>query len=350
MRIFFKLNYPVLFLCFLSFFSVVSSGLVLAESSSIAFGDTTYQVNMDAEWLSRGVKHDEKLGEADLVVSLGQITYPALQHFVEDYAKQKGIKIVVQPGSCGVTAKKLSQKIIDVGVYCCPPGKTDRLPGIQFHTIGISPIALIAHPNNSLTGLTLKDARKIFGGDTVNWSEVPVAESAKNKINLPRDTIQPVVRLHCKKRPGHWRRLLENDDRFGRHIREVGVIPDMVKEVAETESAIGFETTYMLDVYKKQGEVKVLTIDGYSPDDLQQLLYAKYPFYRVFSLTTWVGSDKANKLSEELIVSIKKHIEMEGDKYAMIPSSKLREAGWKFKGHELAGEPDGKKIFSEHQL
>ncbi len=358
MRILFKLNYSTLFSSFLSFFSVISSGSVFAEPNSIAFGDVAHRVNMDAEWQNRAVKHDAKLGEVDLVVSLGQITYPALHQFVADYAKQKGLKIVIQPGSCGVSAKKISRKTIDVGAYCCPPGKTDRLPGIEFHTIGISPIALITHPDNALSGLTLKDARKIFSGDIVKWSEVPLTASrsvsrsgsSKNKIKLPQGNIQPVVRLHCKKRPGHWHHLLESDDMFSRHVREVGVIPDMVKEVAEMKSAIGFETEYMLEVYKKQGKVKVLMIDGHLPSDLQQLLSATYPFYRTFSLTTWTGTERSHQLSRELVDSIKKHIEVEGRKYDMIPSSKLRLAGWKFKGDELIGEPDGKKVFSEHSL
>ncbi|VAW52480.1 hypothetical protein MNBD_GAMMA05-1088 [hydrothermal vent metagenome] len=353
MRILFKLNYSTLFSGFLSFSSVISSGSVFAESNSIAFGDVAYRVNMDAEWRNRAVKHDAKFGEVDLVVSLGQITYPALHQFVADYAKQKGLKIIVQPGSCGVSAKKISRKIIDIGAYCCPPGQTDRLPGIEFHTIGISPIALITHPDNQLSGITLKDAQKIFSGDTVKWSEVPLnsssSVSSKNKIKLLQGNIQPVVRLHCKKRPGHWHSLLESDDMFSRRIREVGVIPDMVKEVAETKSAIGFETEYMLKVYKKQGKVKVLTIDGHSPSDLQTLLSANYPFYRTFSLTTWTGTERSNQLSRELIDSIKKHIEVEESKYDMIPSSKLRLAGWKFKGDELIGEPNGKKVFSEHQ-
>jgi len=346
MRIIFKLSKSNVFVNIFGLSFLASSNIILAETNTIqAFANPDYIVDMDEKWESRSIVHDEKTGKADLVVSLGQVTYPALRQFIEEYAVRKGIEIVMQQGTCGVSAKKLSRKAIDVGAFCCPPGKTDRLPGIEFHTIGIAPIALITNPDNELSGLSLSEARKIFSGDTVRWSEV----SAENKIRLPPKDIQPIVRLHCKKRPGHWRHILDTEDMFSSRIREVGVIPDMIKDVAQTKSAIGFETEYMLEVHKENGEVKVLKIDGHHPSDLQHLLFAGYPFYRTFNLTTWTGSSRDSMLSKDLVNSIKKHIQTDGYKYGMISSESLRLAGWKFKGDELTGEPDGNEIFREHQ-
>jgi phosphate transport system substrate-binding protein len=322
-------------------------GLVYSEEpdNSNAFGDPDYVVKMDPEWQSKPIKHDKSVGEADMVISLGQQTYPVLHQFVEEFAVRKNTRIVVQQGTCGVSAKKLAKKEIEIGAFCCPPGNTDRLPGLEFHTIGISPIALIVNPKNQITGLTTTEARSIFGGKTINWSEVPV----ENEIELPGKNIQPVVRLHCKKRPGHWRHLLDNEDLFSPDIREVGVIPDMIKQVADNEAAIGFETVYMLEEYKDKGEVKILHIDGHDPADLQPLLSAEYPLYRTYNLSTWTGAHMNTELTRELIAGIKQFIEDHGDRYGIIPSSKLRAAGWKFHNDELTGEPDGADIFSEHQ-
>jgi phosphate transport system substrate-binding protein len=315
------------------------------HDSSQAFGDTDYVVEMDAEWQNKPLSYDKSAGDADMVISLGQQTYPALHQMVEDFAAKRNVKIVIQQGTCGVSAKKLSRKEIDIGAFCCPPGKTDRLPGIEFHTIGISPIALITNPANEISDLTISEARNIFSGKTVSWSEVPV----ENEIKLPGKNIQPVVRLHCKKRPGHWRNLLDNEDMFSPDIREVGVIPDMIKEVADNEAAIGFETVYMLEVYKDKGNVKILKIDGHDPTDLQYLLSANYPIYRTYNLTTWTGAETSRELALELVAEITAFIERHGDRYGIIPSTQLRTAGWKFQGDELIGEPDGEDIFSEHQ-
>jgi ABC-type phosphate transport system substrate-binding protein len=337
--------FKVIFASFLCILAIFPETVICGEQQADnAFGDPEYAVNMDESWKYKSITHDEKLGNVDLVISLGQQTYPALHQFVEDFAKRRGIKIVIQQGTCGVSAKKLALKAIDMGAYCCPPGNTDRLPGIEFHTIGIAPIALITNIDNEISDLSLAEARNIFSGRTQKWSEVPVT----NKIQLPRKDIQPVVRLHCKKRPGHWRQLLDNENMFSARIHEVGVIPDMIKEVSDAPDAIGYETLYMLDVYKDSGNVKVLSIDGLDPSDIQNLESADYPFYRSFSLTTWSGNKTSNKLSQELLASIQQHIEEHGDRYGIIPSSKLRLAGWKFKGDELIGEPTGKKAFSEH--
>jgi ABC-type phosphate transport system substrate-binding protein len=312
---------------------------------SNAFGDPDYVVKIDPEWQSKTISHDRSVGEADMVISLGQQTYPALHQFVEEFAAKRNIRIVIQQGTCGVSAKKLSKKEIDIGAFCCPPGNTDRLPGLEFHTIGISPIALIANPANPITNLTTTEARSIFSGKTISWSEVPV----ENEIELPGKSIQPVVRLHCKKRPGHWRHLLDNEDQFSPDIREVGVIPDMIKQVADNEAAIGFETVFMLEVYKDKGKVKILNIDDHDPADLQPLLAADYPLYRTYNLSTWTGAQTKNELAHDLVTAITQFIEDHGERYGILASSRLRTAGWKFRGDELTGEPDGEDIFSEHQ-
>lgn len=328
---------------------IVCSGLILpapvmsSGSASNAFGNPDGIVKMDEAWKARKISYDEKHVDADLVVSLGQHTYPAFKKFVDDFAARTGKKIIVQQGTCGVSAKKLSQKKVDIGAFCCPPGKTDRLPGMEFHTIGIAPLALITNTANEVSEISSSDAKNIFSGKSIKWSDVPV----ENKIHLPSKNIKPVVRLHCKKRPGHWRHLLDNENEFSLGMHEVGVIPDMINEVSKTESAIGYETLFMLEVHKKSGKVKALSIDGHHPSDLQNLLSARYPYYRSFSLTTWSGGHTNNQLSQQLIDSIGKHIEEHGDRYGMLSSAQLRKAGWKFNKDELIGEPDGKDVFSQ---
>jgi phosphate transport system substrate-binding protein len=338
----YRSGFTVLVLCW-SF--VLSAETVLSEPISNAFGNTGDTVVMDETWKAKPVTYDKEVGSADLVVTLGQHTYPALKRFVEDFAQRKGIKVVIQQGTCGVSAKKLSAKMVDIGAFCCPPGKTDRLPGVEFHTIGIAPIALITNTSNEINEISTLDARNIFSGKTIKWSEVPV----NNSIKLPGKDIKPVVRLHCKKRPGHWRHILDNENDFSAGIHEVGVIPDMIKEVADADQAIGFETLFMLEVHRKNGEVNVLSIDGHHPSELQYMLSAEYPFYRSFSLTTWNDEHTLNPLAQELVEEIKKHIEERGERYGMISAAELRQAGWKFEKDELVGEPDGNRVFSERE-
>ena len=115
------------------------------------FSDPAQIANISKEFLDKAIKYEKKVDlDVDVVISLGQQTYPAIHKAIENIAKAYNIKISIQQGTCGATAKKLLKKTIDIGTYCCPPGKTDRLPGLKFNTVAIAPLALITHKDNPL--------------------------------------------------------------------------------------------------------------------------------------------------------------------------------------------------------
>jgi len=290
---------------------------------------------MPPKWQEMPVTYNVANKKADIVISLGQQTYPALSSFLQKYSIQKKLNIVLESGSCGVTAGKLRHKSIDIGAYCCPVGANDRLPNLKFHTIGIAPISLVTHPDNPIQNLSLLDARKVFHGSFSRWSELP----GNNKY-LSNRKIQPVVRLHCKKRPGHWTTLLKNEDQFSPRLYEVGVIPDVIHQVASNPLAIGFETLYMLRVHRSQGELKTLSIDGINANDLKSAALGHYPIYRTYSLSMW-GDSKKSKVALEIIHEIEKYIELNSKQLGIVPVRELRENGWKFNGDELIAEPYG---------
>jgi hypothetical protein len=84
----------------------------------------------------------------------------------------------------------------------------------------------------------------------------------------------------------------------------------------------------------------MLKIDGHAPTDMDYLLAGKYPLYRSYSLTTWRQDNRANRLARELVQYLRAHIEKVHQQVHFIPPSRLKQAGWKFRGEELIGEPD----------
>jgi len=321
-----------------------------AEASNLqknnAFSEPDSFADVGNDFQSRAIQYDKNVGNVDVVISLGQQTYPALHKVVEDLAGELGIKIDIQKGSCGATARKLLKKTADIATYCCPPGRSDRLPGLVFHTIAITPIVLTTNQANPMSNVTTLDARKIFEGEYVSWSEVPGYRDATDQLTGKK--IQPVVRLHCKKRPGHWRALLDNQDEFSPRAKAVGTIADMIKQVGDNVTAIGYETPFMLKIHKDKGDLKILSIDGNHPDDLKKLLKAEYPLYRTYSMTTWSGENNKNAKAEKLLSAVKAYVENNGEQYGFIPASQLRAAGWKFRNDELIGEPDGAPVIGRH--
>jgi phosphate transport system substrate-binding protein len=269
-------------------------------------------------------------------MSLDQHLYPMLLPVISEYAKEHHLKIHVEEGTCGISNGKLFSKEIDVGGYCCPPGRLDRLPGVTFHTLGISALALMVNPDNPVENITSSEVRKIYKGELVRWSSVQSLAGIK-AADMP---IQPVTRLHCKLRPGGWKLILPSEEQFTPSIHDVSSIPDMIAQVAADKRAIGYEVAWnALYHYKNKGDVKIIDIDGVSPMDHKALAQGRYPFYRTYNLTTWSGKGVTNREAEKLVAYLRKHVNEMDKQYGIVPWTDLKKAGWKFQEDELVGTP-----------
>ena len=102
------------------------------HSHAAKFSDPAITAPVPDDWESKPIQHQDKYPDADLVISLGQQTHPLFYDLIGDYAKANNLKIVVVEGTCGITSGRLLKKNVDVGAFCCPPGKNDRLPGLKF--------------------------------------------------------------------------------------------------------------------------------------------------------------------------------------------------------------------------
>lgn len=319
---------------------LMASGWAWAEDPQVlygpAFSDPGHIVAMPETWQQKPITHEGTATDSDIAVTLDQHLYPALLPLIRDYAGQKHLKISVQEGTCGISAGAMMDKKADVGGFCCPPGASDRLPGLKFHTIGIAPLVLLVHPDNPVTNLTLDDARGVFQGRIAYWDQLGVQLSNTGKDAL----ITTIGRLHCKTRPGHWRLLLSNEDLFSPRQREVSTIPDMISEVAHNPTAIGYETVWMTRQFADKGAVKMLNINGVAPDDEKALLSGHYALYRTYDITTWSAKATYNAEADALVRYLEQNAARIDPKYGLVPAAKLRPYGWRFADDELIGEPE----------
>lgn len=299
------------------------------------FSDPALTFPMPAEnWARTPIRHEPWAGAADVAVTLEQDVYQLLLPLISAYAREKGITIAVQEGTCGISAGALSRKAVDIGGYCCPPAREDRLPGLRFHTIGIVAKAILVNPANPVDALTLQQARDIFGGKVFRWSEVRTPAGKTG----PDRPIRVVARFHCPARPGHWRLLLENEDLFSLRVNEVRTIADMIAQVAASPDGVGWEVLGMVEHYRDLGRVKAVAIDGHAPDDTAALVSGAYPLYRTYNLTTWEGAAVENRQAQALIEHLLREAGKIEARYGFAPAGRLRAAGWQFRGDELIGE------------
>ncbi|MFN3077108.1 MAG: substrate-binding domain-containing protein [Alphaproteobacteria bacterium] len=318
--------------------SMISTAVAWAEMRDNpfpgpAFSDPAVLTDMPADWQQRPLERAP--AGVDVAIVLDQQIYPALLPFIEEYARREKLKIAVQNGTCGTALGGLSRKELDIGGYCCPPERADRLPGIKFHTIGVTGIALIVHPGNPVETLSRDEAQKIFSGQIRHWQQLDKARERK----LPDQSVFVATRLHCKTRPGHWRLLLDNQERFSRDAQDVGSIPDMIRTVSLNRDSIGYETNWHVTRHAATTPVRTIKIDGESSLDSEAIATLRYPLYEVMNLTTWEGP-AANPEADRLVAYLLSKAGAVGEVYGLVPVEKLRVAGWKFKGNELIGEPD----------
>ncbi len=301
-----------------------------------AFTNPSDQFPMPPDWVKKPIVYEGWAKNADIAIALEQHDYDIILPIVQKYAKDNNLKIEVREATCGIAAGMLLRKAIDMGGFCCPAGKEDRLPGLKFHTLGIVGKAFLVHNLNPVENVSVEQLRNIFRGRIYKWSELKDRDGKPG----PEWNIKVVGRLHCQARPGHWRLLLDNDKQFSPRMQEVGSIPDMISTVAGTREAVGWEVLSMVEKYKKTRRIKALRINGYSPNDSKALASGKYGFYRTYNITTWEGkgieNPKAQKLVEYLIKELDK---VDADQFGFVSHNRLRKAGWKFKENELVGEP-----------
>ena len=318
----------VLLMCALLIFH--SAPMAAADSPSAEpFTDPGYRVEMEQGWTNKPVIYKNGEKDADLSVVVNQQLSAVLLPIVEKFATERKVNISTQIGTCGISAGALSRKEVDMGGFCCPPGDIDRMPGLTYHTLGITPLLLLVHKDVNVDSVSLEDARRLFSGEIHNWSEV-----GGNDI-----TVRPMGMLHCKKRPGHWRLILGNSKLFSPEFKVTGDIEDTINMVTITPGSLGFEIMMNLIKLGKTNDLKVLKLDGHDPMNLERLKANKYPFYRTMNVTTWAGPEDSKPLSGELMRYMLKELEKAEPAQGILPASELRKAGWKFTGDELTGEP-----------
>ncbi|MEO5339655.1 MAG: substrate-binding domain-containing protein [Magnetococcus sp. MYC-9] len=287
-------------------------------------------------WQRQPIRYREQDAGAEVVLLLDQNIYPGLLPLVQEYARAQRIKVSVREGTCGPAAEGINRKEVDVGGSCCPAAEVDRLPGLQWHTIGISPMAILAHAGDPIDGLSSEQVREIYRGKLTRWSQLPGVGDRFSKDRM----IRPLTRFHCKFRPGHWRLILDNEEQFGPRINEVGSILDMVSSVAKNQGTLGYvENWQVVNDPAFKAAVKAIRINDQDPGNAEAIKTGRYPFYWVYNVSTWSAENTVNPKAKQLVRYLIDNAGRIDPSLHLVPATELKKHGWKFREDELIGEP-----------
>jgi phosphate transport system substrate-binding protein len=178
---------------------------------------------------------------------------------------------------CNAGIKAAKQSTIGhetFGFVCCPLSDEE----IEKHQLIVYPLAkepvlILTHKSNPVDDLSVDQVKGIFRGDILNWKEVGGND----------EPIVLVTRLHCKKRPGHWKTILPSDKEFRQERLNVKSASAMVQRINDFKSAIGH--TGSTWKFKHDDQVKAVKVGGVAPT-AENLKNGSYPFYRQMSAIT----------------------------------------------------------------
>ena len=185
-----------------------------------------------------------------------------------------GVEVTVQGGGSSVGVKSAAQGTVDIGNASreVKDSELAEYPDLKIFTIARDGIAVVVNPGVAVDGITGEEAREIFAGNIVNWSEV----------GGPDAPIVVVSREEGSGTRGAFEEMVMGSD--GPPIVATAILQPsngaVRTTVATTPDSIGYLSFGYLDA-----SVKALSIDGVAAT-VANALSGAYPVVRPLNMLT----------------------------------------------------------------
>ncbi len=184
-----------------------------------------------------------------LVLAGSTSVQPLAEELAEEFrAKYPRVRIQVQGGgsSAGIAAARSGAA--DIGTSSRELKPEER--GLHEVTIALDGIAIVVHPKNPVTGLTLEQVRRIYTGEITDWKQV----------GGPAAPIMVVTREAGSGTRGAFEDLVMGGRRISTKAIVQGSTGAVRSSVAQAAGAIGYISLGALD-----RTVKAVPLDGVRP-------------------------------------------------------------------------------------
>ncbi|WP_243438653.1 phosphate ABC transporter substrate-binding protein [Fundidesulfovibrio soli] len=214
-----------------------------------------------------GLGCQREKADRSLLIAGSSTVQPFAKHLSEAFAaKNEGLRVVCDGG--GSTAGLLAVKTgaIDVAGLSRDMSRSEDSDKVRNFLLAKNAIAIIAHPDNPVSNLTMKQVKDVFSGQVTNWSELggpdmPIALLSRKSSSTTRRGLEEAA--------------LEGEDMAkGAKLLESGKL--MAGEIQANPWAIGYAALPDLG-----GEIKVLTIDTVELNR-ETVLSGRYPLARAY--------------------------------------------------------------------
>lgn len=188
---------------------------------------------------------------SDTMVNLGQAW---AEVFMEE---NPGVMISVKGGGSGTGIAALINGTVDLAnaSRAMKDEEKAELEGAGGeaveHEVAIDGIAVVVHPDNPVTGVSLADLGKIYRGEITNWKDIGGPD--KPIVILSRDSSSGTYEYFKEE-------VVANEDENAEYAKEAQLLAStqaIIDEVAKNDAAIGYVGLgYVTDT------IKVIEVDG----------------------------------------------------------------------------------------
>jgi len=217
-------------------------------------------------------------GEKQTITIRGSTTVlPIAQKAAEAYMdKHPSVDIRVSGGGSSVGIQSVGEGIADIGTASRDLKNEEKsgYPNLKPIAIAKDGIAIIVHPDNPVTSLTLGQIRGIYNGTYTNWREVGGPD--KEIVVINRDSASGT-------REFFWKHVMQKDD-FVATALEKNSNGAVKQTVSQTPNAIGYVGLGYVDNSVKAVKIKR---DGVEIEPtVENVLNGEYPISRSLYMIT----------------------------------------------------------------
>ena len=195
----------------------------------------------------------------------------------EAFQNDTGISFTYNPTGSGSGIKAVQEDRCDIGLSSRDLKDEEKAAGLTGTVLAYDGIAIIVHPENPVSDLSLETIAKIYTGEITNWSEVggndtEVVLIGREAGSGTRDGFESITDT-------------EDACQYRQELTSTG---DVITTVAQNPGAIGYAS-----VASVKDTVKALNVDGVAPTE-ETIKDGSYVVQRPFVLVTKTDA----KLSE----------------------------------------------------
>lgn len=189
------------------------------------------------------------------------------------FTEKYGVQVDLNLTGSGTGIKEASEGKCDIG-NSSRKLKDEEAESLDATVIGLDGIAIVVHPTNEISDITIEDLAKVYAGEITNWKELGGADKAIVVIGREdgsgtRDGFESIVM----------------GDKTAQYAQELESTGSVISTVGNTDGAIGYASLANVDE-----TVKALKIEGVEASE-ETVKSGAYKVQRPFICATLKNTD-----------------------------------------------------------